>query len=144
MNRYAYSIFCDDIRNEINGKTSLIGVVGSLLYVNTFPSVIPKLCVLITAATDHDKPFKNLSFNVFVGEEQVFDVALGETEIQQISQGKHLIEDPKGFAAQAVVVLSPLSLLTPTKIKVSVTADGEKIDCASLQISQAPEGTLLV
>ncbi|KAB0532785.1 MULTISPECIES: DUF6941 family protein [Pseudomonas] len=143
MNRYTYSIFCDDIRNEVNGKTSLIGVVGGLLYVNTFPCVIPKLCVLITAVTDHDNPFKSLTFKVLVGEDPAFDVTLGEDEIQKISQGQELIEDPKGFAAQAVVVMSPLSLQGPSTIKVFVVADGEKLDCASLQISLAPEGAIL-
>lgn len=144
MNRHAYSIFCDDIRNEINGKLSLIGVVGHLLYVSTFPCVLPKLCVLITAMTDHDKPFKNLTFKVFVGEEPAFDVSLGENEIQQMTRNQGLIDEPKGFATQAMVVITPLNLQEPSKIKVFVVADGEQIDCASLQISQAPEGTLLV
>ncbi|WP_155274241.1 DUF6941 family protein [Pseudomonas chlororaphis] len=143
MNRHAYSLFCDDVRHEVNGKTSLIGVVSSLLYVSSFPCVIPKLYVLITAMTGRDDPFKSLSFKVLVGEETAFDVALGEDEIQQISQGQGLIEDPKGFSAQAMVMISPLNLQGPSKIKVFVVADGEKIDCAALQVSLAPEGAIL-
>jgi len=144
MKRYAYSIFCDDIRNEVNGKASFMGVVGSLLYVNTFPCVLPKLCILITAMTDNENPFRELSFKVLVDDESAFDVKLGPEEVKQLYQNQGLIDDPKGFAAQVMVTISPLNLEKPCKIKVVVMADDENIECAGLQISLAPEGTVLV
>jgi hypothetical protein len=40
------SIFCDDIRQEINGKVSLIGVyAGDLILFGTLPGILPRLSI---------------------------------------------------------------------------------------------------
>jgi hypothetical protein len=36
--------FCDDVRQEIGNKFSLMGCYGSDLYVPAFPITLPKLC----------------------------------------------------------------------------------------------------
>lgn len=48
MNPNISVLFCDDIRHEVSGKISLIGVYGSHLIVNEFPAVLTKLCVHMT------------------------------------------------------------------------------------------------
>ena len=145
MTRFAYSIFCDDIRNELNGKISLMGVFGSLMYLPEFPAVLPKLCAVLTASTPTDKPFKTVSFKGTMDENVIFEIALDSNQMEQMrQQSGGLIDDPKGFEAKAMVVLSPLHLETPTKIKISIVADGEEIDCGGLQISKAPEGLQIV
>jgi hypothetical protein len=144
MNRFAYSIFCDDIRNEVNNKTSFMGIVGSLMYLPGFPIVLPKLCVAITANTPRENPFKSLSFKGSLNETSLFEIDLDEDQLLQANQSQGMIEDPKGFLAQAVFVLSPLHIEGPGKIKISVIADGEDLECMGLQLSQAPEGFQIV
>jgi len=34
MNRYGYSIFCDDIRNEAGGKLSFIGCYNGVIFIS--------------------------------------------------------------------------------------------------------------
>jgi hypothetical protein len=144
MNRFAYAIFCDDIRNEVNNKTSFMGIVGHLMYLPVFPIVLPKLCVSVTANTPRDKPFKSLSFKGFLNETILFEVELDADQLAQANQGQGQIEDPKGFLAQAMFVLSPLHIEGPGKIKISVIADGEDLDCPGLQLSPAPEDLQIV
>ena len=144
MNRFAYSIFCDDIRNEVNNKTSFMGIVGNLMYLPAFPIVLSKLCVVITANTPRDNPFKSLSFKGFLNETVLFEVDLDTEQLEQANQGQGLIEDPKGFLAQAMFVLSPLHIEAAGKIKISVIADGEDLECGGLQLSQAPEDLQIV
>jgi len=44
-----YTIFCDDIRDESGGKTSLIGVYRGTMFVNgDFPFLLPKFGMAIT------------------------------------------------------------------------------------------------
>jgi hypothetical protein len=46
---YGYSIFCDDIRYEVDGKVSPIGVytMGTMLVHSEYPIILPKLgCIL--------------------------------------------------------------------------------------------------
>lgn len=145
MTRFAYSIFCDDIRNEINGKISLMGIFGNLMYLPEFPAVLPKLCAVLTVSISKDRPLQSVSFRGIMDENVIFEMALDAGQIEQMrQQGAGLIDDPKGFEAKAMIVLSPLHLAAPTKIKVSIVADGEEIECAGLQISKAPEGLQII
>jgi len=45
-----HTIFCDDIRREITGKASLIGMYWSVMFLNApaFPVIIPKLALRVT------------------------------------------------------------------------------------------------
>ena len=144
MTRFAYSTFCDDIRNEVNGKISLMGIFGSLMYLPQFPAVLPKLCALVTASTPIDRPFQSVSFKGVMDGNVLFDLALDSSQMEQMDQGAGLIQDPKRFEAKAMVVLSPLHIAAPSKIKISIVADGEELECTGLQISQAPEGLQIV
>jgi hypothetical protein len=45
----ASTIFCDDIRHEIGGKTSCIGIYSGTMYVHSaFPIILPKFCMSVT------------------------------------------------------------------------------------------------
>ncbi len=42
--RTIFPIICDDIRQEVGGKTSLMGVYGDHIVLTKFPFTFPKLC----------------------------------------------------------------------------------------------------
>jgi len=42
-----YTIFCDDIRYEVNGKVALNGVYGGDIVVAELPTTLPQLCFRI-------------------------------------------------------------------------------------------------
>jgi hypothetical protein len=45
---YGYSYFCDDIRREIRGKSSHIGIYsGDLIIYRDFPVTLTKLCIIV-------------------------------------------------------------------------------------------------
>ena len=45
---YGYTIFCDDIRQEVNGKTTHVGIyAGEMSIVSEGNAVIPQLCALL-------------------------------------------------------------------------------------------------
>lgn len=46
--------FCDDIRQEVGGKTTLVGVYQEVLIPDEIPCIIPKLCIFMTIITEHD------------------------------------------------------------------------------------------
>jgi hypothetical protein len=39
-------IICDDVRQEITGKTTIIGIYGSDIIIPQTPMVLPQLCLL--------------------------------------------------------------------------------------------------
>jgi hypothetical protein len=45
---YGYTIFCDDVRQEDNGKLLLIGVYAGVMFVPSFPFAAPRLTFRVT------------------------------------------------------------------------------------------------
>jgi hypothetical protein len=52
---YGYTIFCDDIREEVGGKITYVGTYQKDLILNVaFPAVLPQLCFGITYASPRE------------------------------------------------------------------------------------------
>jgi hypothetical protein len=45
--KYRCVLVCEDIRQETGGRVSLMGVLGSRLFVQDFPLLFPKFCLFI-------------------------------------------------------------------------------------------------
>lgn len=62
--RGAHAFFCEDIRQEVSGQFSLIGVYGDAVYVPQFPHVFPSLAVCVSAWTPIDQMFEKLQLRL--------------------------------------------------------------------------------
>ncbi|MCW2242773.1 hypothetical protein [Azospirillum canadense] len=59
--RYAHTIFCDDVRQEITGKHIIIGVYSSEMSIfGTPPITLPRLLILVQAMSAIDDPIQRL------------------------------------------------------------------------------------
>ena len=144
MIRYAYSLFCDDIRHEVNGKVSFMGTFAGALFLPGVPAVLPKLCCVISVHADLENPMKSLKVTgTFVGQ-TIFAIDMGEEELQGLYASAPQVEDRKGFMAQFMMLLSPFNIESFGKLEVEILADGERLECAGLQVGQAPDGMTLV
>lgn len=50
---FAHALFCDDVRQEVNGKVTYVGVYGPDMLVTRFPVTLPKLCVATFVSVPH-------------------------------------------------------------------------------------------
>ena len=57
---YKCVLFCEDIRQEVGGKMSLMGVLGNKLLVPQFPLHMPKFCLFIEWTEQIGKAMINL------------------------------------------------------------------------------------
>jgi hypothetical protein len=124
-------IFCDDIRYEINGKRSFIGVYGTHLYTSEIPFVLPKFCLSIdfrdevdvaedvalkilfeqSSEVPNDEDFVPTEFDVG---DLIFESSLG-------SSSKLVRKKPKGFMMKAGrfdFQISPLHIASRGRLKV--------------------------
>ncbi|WP_156367366.1 hypothetical protein [Novosphingobium sp. KN65.2] len=59
------AIFCDDIREEVTGKRTLVGVYNSEIILSAnYPSRIPLLCVEVHFRIDPDTPEQPLGIKI--------------------------------------------------------------------------------
>ncbi|WLG72198.1 DUF6941 family protein [Pseudomonas simiae] len=145
MNRYAYAVFCDDIRQEINGKITMVGIYTDRLFVSSVPTVLPKLCLALAIATDKTNMFEDVSVTGTLGGDEVFRMQLQKDQIQSIVDQAPKPEIPaKFFTIQLNAILTPFQLERTGKLVIKVVADGEELECSGLEMALAPPGTVII
>lgn len=134
------AIYCDDIRNEVGGKYSLMGVYQSEMVFPQFPALTPKFCARITLRfAVEDRPRESLKIQLFSGE-----ALLGVMEInqEQIQSSELPPNDPdippedRILAIQTVLAFSPFQIAAPCRLRLRAYIDGNEIKGNGLKIRQ--------
>lgn len=135
--RFTHVVYCDDIRQEVGEKTSLIGLYNGQLGVPDFPCSLPKLCIIVSVSTPKDEIIEDLILTGSYSDAEIFKMEMGKEQIQSIvAKAPTPKEEGKYFMLQLMVILSPLQLEKPGKLKLDLLADGEKVYCAGLEVIQ--------
>ena len=146
MERFGYSIFCDDIRNEVGGKLSFVGCYNAIMFVSgKFPLTLPKFCIHVHILTTSDRPFRSILARCYVPEQ---DQPVIEDEIHTPDPGDQValvanletaMREPRYIAASASLILAPLRIHGPGLIRARALVDGgpEEMKLGSLRIEFA-------
>lgn len=128
--RHVETLFCDDIRQEVNGKVSFIGAYSAALFVSAFPATLPKLCLSVKVISPADDPLGSLTLRMFRGDDVLQEIVVDE---EQISKATELVEElseeekkDRLQMAQFMLVFSPIQFESACTLKVRIqTEDGE-------------------
>jgi hypothetical protein len=144
MTRYVHATYCDDIRQEVGGKITLVGIYAGQCIVPAVPCVLPKLCVVINLSAPRSEPITSaVVTGAFAGNE-VFNMTLESEQISQIMAPSYEARpDGQNMMLMLMGVMSPFNVATPGKLTLNVLANGEEIFCESLEISVAPAGAIV-
>lgn len=128
--RHVETLFCDDIRHEIGGKLSYIGVYSGGLFVPAFPVTIPKLCLSVQVVTPADESLGSLTLRVLKDEGILQEIAIDEEQLAAASDSaEDMTEEQRKERvqrAQFLLVFSPIQFDGPCTLRVRVqTGDGE-------------------
>jgi hypothetical protein len=147
MDRYGYSIFCDDIRNEVSGKLSFIGCYNSVMFVpDSFPFVLPKFCVHLHILSPATRPFELISARFYMPghDEPIFTerIEAPATAVQDrmIDELGDVPAAPKFIVAAASLIFAPLQVEAQGLISVRALVDDsvDELKIGSLRVSVAP------
>lgn len=142
-----YTVFCDDIRAEIGGKSTFVGVYDAVLNAHgEFPFLLPKFGMAIRYIEQR---------GIFTDENVTLYIVMpGEDEqspsIQTsmpISEMRNAIpRNPEGdpnaprfLQAAANIVFAPLVIPTPGTIKIRAHCGAEVAKLGSLLVIKAPQ-----
>lgn len=129
--RGAFSLYCDDVRQESSGKRTFVGTYGSEMYVSDFPAILPLFFIVTTAWTSHSRPFEKLIFRILLDDvvlsEQTIDVQEARAKLFGASGSESVDHNSSSRqSVQAVVRLSPFILEKECVLRVRIeTEDGE-------------------
>jgi hypothetical protein len=138
-NLNGYTIFCDDIRQEIAGKASYIGVYQDNLITNApFPMALPKFGISITVFYSplKSKKIDEIPFRVFLPGEEA-PALEGTIPLPEINLAADAPTNAKPLIRMtAHLILAPLHLKGPGVIRVEASVDGGAVDLGRIRIEQ--------
>jgi len=145
MDRYGYSIFCDDIRNEPGGKLSFIGCYNGVIFISSqFPLVLPKLCVHTHIFSPATRPFGSIAVRCYLpGDEKPFFEEPIETpeyrdQTDLVANLKTDTGAPLFIVAATSLIFTPLELRSSGLMRVRAVVDSDQeIRLGSLRIEHA-------
>ena len=139
---FGLTIFCDDVRQEVGGKMSLIGVYGADIQFSVpFPLTVPKLSLVAYYNIDARDPNRDDVELVvlFPGDPEdgptvrsVFPIA---QMIEDVIRPEWLEADGL-YRLSAVMTFSPLMLKQPGEIRVRAMRSGDVIKLGSLVVRE--------
>lgn len=145
MSRHLEVTYCDDIRNEIGNKTSIIGVYSQEMLLNQIPTVLPKLWVRVVVTTPAKQPIETLQVKILMD-----DIVLMET-------GEVISDDMRKTAADAATKVNevtgentlsnyelyfqfaPFQIQKPGRIRVRGYTENEELKGRALTIKLAEQ-----
>lgn len=143
MERYAYSIFCDDIRHEVGRKMSMMGIYSGELQVAAIPTLLPKLCIAVFCNTAIDQPFKSLTIRADNNGTMLLETSIPHDDLSamqaELAAQKSTDNPLKSIAIGTHLILSPFSINQVSILTVTVIADGDEIIAGKLRIRHTPD-----
>ena len=131
MNKFCTTIFCDDVRSEVNGKDSYIGIYNEKLILKPFTAQhIHSISFIFQLFTELGREIKNVEFCV------EFNGQLVNSTPFDISPQNP--KDVKNHRVKTIVILNFRNLYVGNAealIKTYVIIDNERIESDSLEIS---------
>lgn len=141
--RFLTATYCDDIRQELGNKLSLMGCYQGELIVSRVPVALPKLCVYASVWTPKEQPFKSLIIRIVQGD----DVELARIELPQVGLAEAAqIRDETATrkAVSTAIAFAPFAIEKSTSLRLVATTEEGEIIGPRLLIKVAPGQTLAV
>ena len=140
--RHVETLFCDDIRHEINGKLSYIGVYSGALFVPAFPATLPKFWVSVKIVTPADEPLHSLTLRILKDDEILREIVFDEEQLASTLEAfAELSDEERRLRVQMpqfLLEFIPLYLEKACTLRVRALADHEELRGVGLSIDQIP------
>ena len=142
--RFVVAQFCDDIRQEIGNKHSLMGCYAEDLLVPSLPWLLAKLCAQIKVATPIERPFEKLTVRALLNEELIAEL---EFPAAQLDIAKRDIKSrdlgaERRMAVVALLTFSPLQVQEACKLRIEAETEEGVLRGSSLSIAVGPPPAL--
>jgi hypothetical protein len=134
-------MYCEDVRLELTGQTSLIGIFNGTLLAQSFPLTLPKFAVSVEIGTPFEEQLRSLRFELTTDAgDQLLAMDFPKEVLQQqksaVSQAdlEGMEEKMVGFRTQ--FFLTPLVLQQPTIIRSKIITENGEVRGAALKVGQ--------
>jgi len=134
-------VYCEDVRLELTGQTSLIGIFNGTLLAQSFPLTVPKFAISVEIGTPFEQQLRSLRFELTTdagGQLLAMDFPQEVLQQQKSAASEADLEDFEeklvGFRTQ--FFLAPLVVQQPTIIRSKIITESGEVRGAALRVAQ--------
>lgn len=127
----AYTIFCDDLRQEVGNKISYMGVFQGMMFVQAFPVTLPKFCAAVAVRYPREVTPSSLVFKLLLQDNVIAERSIDPAPLaskQSDEQGMQVV------LATALFQIVPFALEEPALLKSRVYLDHQELKAGALII----------
>ncbi|MHB0989831.1 MAG: hypothetical protein ACYC3O_07150 [Burkholderiales bacterium] len=132
--RVVFALFCDDIRQEIGNKFSFVGCYQSVMVVQQFPVQLPKLCAHVLVITPTSKRLERLVIRAKLNEDVVAELEMPVSSLADKFNEIASSAELGRLSIQAMIVLSPVIITEPSKLRIEAETEEGTIPGSYLTI----------
>jgi hypothetical protein len=147
---HGFVIFCDDLRQEVGGKVSLMGVYNGFMFTGLpFPTQIARLGIYMNYFEPAELELTPLSFKVILTPDAEEPVTMIESQLDAPAlppppAAAHLAPSEKTRRSFAqVIILNSIQLAKPSTLKVRAYRGDEEVRLGTLRIESQPPATVV-
>lgn len=138
LEAYGVTIFCDDVRYEIAGKQSFIGVYNSEMTVfGQAPATLPMLCAVINLIIPNSLPVEKAVLQLKSKSEDDDEVILMEGDIE-LPADRIPVNDGRVTSLRLNLAMPNFQVIKDTTIFSRAYIDDKEVKLGSIAIKIAP------
>lgn len=135
-----HTIFCDDIREEVSGKITLVGVYAAAMYVQEIPSTLPQLCASLVIREKPDSASKVIVRILFESDGE--DRLLMETEYSV--EGQLSLPPTEEFSMREIRLnakMAHFEIKSEGRLKARAFIDGDEVRLGAMPVQKMPSSS---
>ena len=133
------ALFCDDVRNEVGNKLSLMGVYGQDLLLRKFPATISKLCVVMVLDLPSGTVAQEAVFVLKRGDEILGRAVTSIAEALRARGDAPAADSGERLSIRFIAHMSPMVFDAPCELIAYVEVAGEVVPGGRLKVAQLDE-----
>lgn len=135
VERNIFCLFADDIRHEVNGKVSLIGMYqGGMNVAGPLPVPLPKLVIQTYINTPLDQPFQEVSVDLMFNDQVLQNFSPPAQSVKDMQGNLPQFADSRLISMLMVLVLQPFNVTEEGRLYVRAHLDGEVLESNALRV----------
>lgn len=140
IERHLQSIFCDDIRHEVGGKLSYIGVYSTSLIVSAFPIILPKFCVSLRVLSPYQLPIESMTVKIIKDDEVLLQHSTSDEQLAKAASERSDTPDDEQQdrvrVFQFMTTFSPIQFDGPCSLRVRAQTETEELRGLGLKVEE--------
>ncbi len=144
IEQHVETIYCDDIRNEVGNKLSLMGIYSSELFTRNFPLTLPTFCIVVKIVSFTHEKLPPMVVKILIDDEVFREETLIEVRNTKATENneKSILLPAKSSYLIFKIVNLQLENECAIRVRVFVEGKDEPLKGLALNVLKAPSQTI--